>query len=151
MGESQFQSNEDPTTQIVAEDDELVSGFVNGTDDLQRVKEASHQERQPEAARAEKMAREEGEFVTQSVALRELSPTIVAVGQRLEQIRSAQLERYRSKLGPLQPAQRRAVEALTRGILNRLLHGLVCELKAHAGAPEQQVQEQLVRRMFGLE
>ena len=78
------------------------------------------------------------------------SPTIIALGQRLEQIRSAELERYRNKLGTLEAAQRRAVEALTRGILNKMLHGPVHEPEAHAGEPEQDVRLQLVRRIFGL-
>jgi glutamyl-tRNA reductase len=83
-------------------------------------------------------------------ALRELSPTIVALRQRLEQIRSAELERYRRKLGALEPVQRRALEALTQGILNKILHGPVYELNAHAGTPEQHALAQLVGRIFGL-
>ena len=128
----------------------MANGFVKDMDDVQQGVEANHGQNDHEAAWTQNIAREEGKLATQSVAVRQLSPTIVAVGQRLEQIRSAELERYRNKLGTLEPAQRRAVEALTRGILNRMMHGPVSELKAHAGAPEQHAQVQLVRRMFGL-
>src|SRR5262249_35068670 len=69
---------------------------------------------------------------------------------RLEQIRSAELERNRRRLAALQPFQHRAVEALTRGISNKILHGLVLELQAHAGAPERHVLTQLERRPFGV-
>ena len=148
MDESEFQSGGTPTTQGVSEDE--ANGFVYAMDDLQQVVEANHRQRQRETAWGEQDVREERERTMRRVALREPSPTIIALGQRLEQIRSAELERYRSKLGTLEAAQRRAVEALTRGILNKMLHGPVHELKAHAGAPEQDVRLQLVRRIFGL-
>ena len=90
------------------------------------------------------------ELTEPNVALREVSPTIVALGKRLEQIRSAEIERYRSKLGTLEPSQLRAVDALTRGILSKMLRGSVRELKAHSSAPEHHVRLQLVRRIFGL-
>jgi glutamyl-tRNA reductase len=105
---------------------------------------------QLELAAAENLALEERELAQRSAALKELSPTIIALGRRLEQIRSAEVERYRTKLGTLEPSQRLAVEALTRGILNRMLRGLVRELKAHTGEPEHQMRLRLVRRVFGL-
>jgi glutamyl-tRNA reductase len=123
--------------QRVAENDERANGFV--CDDLPR-----------DAAWVEKFSCDEAELGTEGAALPEPSPTIIALKQRLEQIRSAEVERYRSKLGSLEPAQHRAVEALTRGILTRVLNGPVSELKAHTGAPEQHVRAQLVRRIFGL-
>lgn len=148
--ESKFQSGEAPTIQGVPEDDKLANGFVDDLDDLQQVVETKNEEHQGEATRAEEIVRQLGGLAPRGVALRELSSTIVALGWRLEQIRSAELERYRRKLGALEPVQRRAVEALTRGILDKILHGPVCELKAHAGAPEQHVLAQLVRRIFGV-
>jgi glutamyl-tRNA reductase len=127
MEKPRLQSGEVPTTQRVPED-ELTNDFVDG---------------------AEEMVGEELEH-TKGGNSRNFSHTIIALGQRLEQIRSAELERYRSKLGRLTSAQREAVDDLTRGILNKILHGPVCELKAHAGAPEQPVLAQLVRRIFGV-
>lgn len=150
MDESEFQFGEAPTSQGVSEDDELANGFVYEMDDLQQVVEANHRQRQRETAWGEQDVREERERTMRSIALRELSPTIIALAQRLEQIRSAEVERYRSKLGTLEPAQRRAVEALTQGILNRILHGPVRELKARAGAPGQHALAQLLGRIFGL-
>ena len=147
--ELKCQFGEAPSTQGVPEDHELTNGFVYDVNDLQQVGEANHQQRQPETAWAEGIACEE-EKATRSVALRELSPTIIALGQRLEQIRSAVLERYRSKLDTLKPAQREAVEDLTRVLLNKFLHGPVRELKARAGAPGQHALAQLLGRIFGL-
>ena len=125
------------TNQRVAENDEPANGFFC-------------EDHPCDASWVENISCDKGEVGTRGAASPELSPTIIAVRQRLEQIRSAELERYRNKLGSLEPAQRRAVEALTRGILLRILNGPASELKADAGAPEQQVRVQLVRRLFGL-
>lgn len=149
MDESEFQSGGTPTTQGVSEDDELANGFVYEMDDLQPLVEAHHRQRR-ETVWGEQDVREERERTMRRVALRELSPTIIALAQRLEQIRSAEVERYRSKLGTLEPAQREALEGLTRGLLKKILLGPARELKARTGAPEQQAQEQLVRRLFGV-
>ena len=149
MDESEFQSGGTPTTQGVSEDDELANGFVYEMDDLQPLVEAHHRQRR-ETVWGEQDVREERERTLRRGALGELSPTIIALAQRLEQIRSAEVERYRSKLGTLEPAQREALEGLTRGLLKKILLGPARELKARTGAPEQQAQEQLVRRLFGV-
>ncbi len=146
MDELKSKLGQAPTAQAVPEDHE-----ANGpdADDLQQVVATRHEQPQGEGIWAQEIVHEE-ELGRRSVALQELSPTIIALGRKLEQIRSAELRRYRKKLGALEPFQREAVEALTQGILNKILDGPVCELKAHAGAPEQQGLSHLVRRIFGV-
>jgi glutamyl-tRNA reductase len=122
----------------------------NEMDDLRQGVEANQKHCQREAAWAEEIVPEVTERAMRSFASREVSSTIVALGRRLEQIRSEQLERYDSKIRTLEPAQRGAVEALIKGILNKILHGPVCELNAHAGTQEQHALVQLVGRIFGL-
>ena len=84
------------------------------------------------------------------MASREVVPTIVALEQRLENIREMELDRYRGRLNGLSSQQREAVDALTKGILNKILHGPITELKSGAGLPEQGSLVQLVRKMFGV-
>jgi glutamyl-tRNA reductase len=119
-------------------------------DDFRQGVEANQKHCQREAAWAEEIVPEVTERAMRNLASREVSSTIVALGRRLEQIRSEQLERYDSKIMTLEPAQRGAVEALIKGILNKILHGSVCELNAHAGTQEQHALVQLVGRIFGL-
>jgi glutamyl-tRNA reductase len=119
-------------------------------DDFRQGVEANQKQCQREATWAEEIVPEVTERAMRSLASREVSSTIVALGRRLEQIRSEQLERYHSKICTLEPAQRGAVEALIKDILNKILHGPVCELNAHAGTPEQYALAQLVGRIFGL-
>jgi glutamyl-tRNA reductase len=103
-----FHSAEAPTTARVPEDDELANGFLYDMDDLHQGVRANHEQPQREVAWGEEIESEDGEFAARRVTLRELSPTIVAVGRRLEQIRSAELERWGRELRVLDPVQRRA-------------------------------------------
>ena len=84
------------------------------------------------------------------LASREVVPTIVALEDRLNDIREGEMERYRSRLGALSPEQREAVDALTRGILNKILHGPITELKSGAGNPEHTALVRLIQKIFGL-
>lgn len=129
---------------------ELDNAFVYDIDDLEQVVKENLAERRREAERAEKIVEEEVERTLRRLASRELAPTIVALEQRLEGIRQAEIERYRGRLGDLTPEQRESVEALTRGMLNKILHGPITEMKSRAGGPEHGALVNLVRRMFGV-
>ncbi len=129
---------------------DLDNAFVYDIDDLEQVVKENLAERRREAARAEKIVEEEVERTLRRLASRELAPTIVALEQRMEGIRRAEIERYRGRLGELTPAQRESVEALTRGMLSKILHGPITEMKSRVGGPEHSALVSLVRRMFGV-
>ena len=129
---------------------DLDNAFVYDIDDLEQVVAANRKQREREATWAEKIVDEEVDRTMRRLAARELAPTIAALEQRLERIRAAEVERYRSRLGPLNDDQQAAVDALTRGILNKILHGPVTEMKSGAGNPEHGALVQLVRRIFGV-
>jgi glutamyl-tRNA reductase len=129
---------------------DLDNAFVYDIDDLKQVVQANQSERRREAACAEKIVEEEVARTLRRLASRELAPTIVALERRLEGIRRAQIERYRSRLGELTSGQIESVEALTRGILGKILHGPITEMKTRAGGPENGALVSSVRRMFGV-
>ena len=60
---------------------------------------------------------------------------IVALRDRAEEVRQAELDRFRARLDGLDAAQLEAVEALTRGIIGKLLHEPSVALKDAAGSP----------------
>jgi glutamyl-tRNA reductase len=64
---------------------------------------------------------------------REATPTVAALRQRAEDLRLAELGRYRNRLADLEPREREAVEALTRSLLAKLLHDPTVRLKDNAG------------------
>jgi glutamyl-tRNA reductase len=114
------------------------------------VVEANKKQRAREAVWAEEIVHEEVQRTMRRLASRDLVPTIVALEDRLNAIRAAEIERYNSRLGNLTLEQRQAVDALTRGIMNKILHGPITELKSGAGQPEQAALVRLVRKIFGL-
>jgi glutamyl-tRNA reductase len=129
---------------------ELDNAFVYDIDDLGQVVESNKKQREREAVWAEEIIQQEVQKAMKRLASREIVPTIVALEQRLETIRENELERFRGRLGELTPQQREAVDALTHGILNKILHGPITELKSGVGRPEQSSLVSLVRKMFGV-
>jgi glutamyl-tRNA reductase len=69
----------------------------------------------------------------------------------LETIRQAEIDRVRGRLGRLDPEQELAVEALTRGIINKVMHTPITALKVAARDPEATTVIDLVRRLFNLQ
>jgi len=129
---------------------ELDNAFVYDIDDLGQVVEANRKQRAREAVWAEEIVQEEVQRTMRRLASRDVVPTIVALEDRLNDIREGEIERYTSRLGNLTLEQRQAVDALTRGILNKILHGPITELKSGAGQPEQVALVRFVRKIFGL-
>ena len=61
-----------------------------------------------------------------------VAPAIVALQKRAEEMRVAEIERIHSRLGTLTAEQLAAVEALTRGLVNKFLHQPMAALKQAA-------------------
>ncbi|HVM11187.1 MAG TPA: glutamyl-tRNA reductase [Actinomycetota bacterium] len=76
-----------------------------------------------------------------------LAPLIRALQDRGEEVRQAELRRLRSRLAGLSERDREAVEALTRGIVNKLLHDPLVRLKE----PGRHDLGRAVADLFGLE
>ena len=129
---------------------ELDNAFLYDIDDLGQVVEANKKQREREAVWAEEIVQEEVRKTLRRLASRDLVPTIVALEDRLNAIRASEMDRYSGRLAGLTPEQRQAVEALTRGIMNKILHGPITEMKNGAGRPEQVALVGLVRKIFGL-
>jgi glutamyl-tRNA reductase len=129
---------------------ELDNAFVYDIDDLGQVVEANKKQREREAVWAEQIVEQEVQKMMHRLASREVVPTIRALEERLNRIREAELERYRGPLATLSSEQRQAVDALTRGILNKILHGPVTELKSEAGEAGQHNLVRLIQKIFGL-
>jgi len=83
-------------------------------------------------------------------AERHVAPLVAALHERGDQIRTAELERFARRLGGLDPAQARAVEALSRGIVAKLLHEPTVNLKAGVGSPTGEQLAQALRQLFDL-
>jgi glutamyl-tRNA reductase len=77
-------------------------------------------------------------------------PTIIALQEHLESIRQEEIVRARGRLGQLTSDQENAIAALTRGIVNKILHTPISVLKNSAGRGDARATAELVHRMFDL-
>jgi glutamyl-tRNA reductase len=77
-------------------------------------------------------------------------PLLVALREHGEEIRRAEVDKARRRMGRLTPEQDRAVEALTAAIVNKLLHTPTVTLKELARSEEGGAQTRLARRVLGL-
>ena len=124
--------------------------FLYDIDDLQKVVERNVTLRQKEAVEAERIVEEEVERTIMILKTRIIAPTIVGLQEQLEHIRQGELERMRGKLGTLTPHQEEAVEALTRGIINKIAHAHIVEIRKEASKPGGGPIVSAVRRVFRL-
>jgi glutamyl-tRNA reductase len=104
-----------------------------------------------EADEAESLVKEEVERMMARLKVAEVTPVIVGIQDQLEQIRAGEIEKVRRKFGPFTPEQEQAIEALTRGIVNKIAHGPISELRNHAGKPEGQHVVAAIRKAFHLQ
>lgn len=129
---------------------QLDNVFLYDIDDLQRVVDQNVKGRMQVAEQAEEIIREEVERMMLRLRAREVAPMIVSLQEQLEQVRLSEIERVRGKLGSLTPQQEDAIEALTRGIVNKIAHGPITELRKQAANPDGAHFANVIRRVFRL-
>jgi glutamyl-tRNA reductase len=106
--------------------------FVYDIDDLQAVAASHIAERQTQAGDAEALINAEVERFHQRRRAVNVAPAIVSLQHQAEEIRQNELKRMHAKLGVLSAEQLAAVEALTRGLVNKFLHPPMQALKQAA-------------------
>ena len=119
-------------------------------DDLKAFVADGLDERRREVATVQAIIADEVERYLARSTAREMAPAITALRQRAEEVRLAELERYRARLDALDPREREAVEALTRGIVAKLLHEPTVRLKANAGDQSGLRLTEALRTLFDL-
>ncbi len=124
--------------------------FVYDIDDLQQAVAAHVSDRKKEAERAEAIVSSEVERFQQRLQTLDVVPTIVSLQDHLETIRQAEIDRVRGRLGAMTPEQELAIETLTRGIVNKIMHTPISTLKTAARESEATTVVEIVRRLFNL-
>jgi len=130
---------------------ELEGCYLYDIDDLESVVAESLEARRREATRAETIVVEEASRFRAWQASRDVVPEIASLRARAEAIRSAELERARSRLGRLSESERLAVESMTAQIVNKLLHLPTVRMKEAAAGAGGTVYADAVRHLFGLD
>jgi len=129
---------------------DVANVFLYDIDDLQKVVDTNMRGRLDEAAEADKIVMEEVERLEAWMLGREAVPMIVGVQTQLEQVRAGEVERWRGKFGPMTPQLEEAIEGVTRGIINKIAHGAIAELRKNAGDPSGGPVLDAIRRIFRL-
>jgi glutamyl-tRNA reductase len=121
--------------------------FLYDIDDLQSVAASHLAERTREASDAEAMIAAEVDRYDRKLRAVNVAPAIVALQQRAEELRIAELRRAR--LSGLTAEQFAAVEAMSRGLMNKMLHPAMHALKV-AARDGDVARIEAIRETYGL-
>ena len=121
---------------------EVPGVFAYNVDDLKQVVAANQAKRRHKVLEAEVLLRVElAKFVQWQESLRYV-PTIGKLQRRFEEVRSAELKKAQRKgLKGLSDKERQAVDVVTKGIINKLLHGPMSYLRADNEGEKASVQQ----------
>jgi glutamyl-tRNA reductase len=130
---------------------QIPGAYLYNIDDLQHVADSNRELRLQKTGQAEEIIVKEVETFRRRLASQEAVPTILELQQRLESIRTTELEKCLRKLGPVTPEQRSAVEMLTTQMINKILHYPILQLKETVDEPqERESLKRTIRKIFGL-
>jgi glutamyl-tRNA reductase len=119
-------------------------------DDLKDYAQRSAMRRQREIGNVrEILAAEIDRYRTERTA-REVAPLVSALHELGEDVRQGELTRFRAKLATLEPEVRDVVDALTQGIVNKLLHEPTVRIKDAAGTPRGDYYADALATLFDL-
>ena len=125
--------------------------FLYDIDDMHAVVEANRRTRKEEADKGEQIIVEEVETFSKWFKSLEVVPTIVALREKVEDIRRKELERVTDKLRTLSPEEMAAVEGLTNTIISKILHGPLVALKSEANSSNGLLYVETIKKIFNLE
>lgn len=129
----------------------IEGAYLYNVDDLQMVADANLELRQKKAGDAESIVAKEVESFRRRLIAQDAVPTILELQQRLEEIRTSELEKCLRKVGPITAEQRAAIEMLTTQMTNKILHYPILQLKDAPEEPqERETLRRTIRKIFGL-
>ncbi|MCP4540212.1 MAG: glutamyl-tRNA reductase [Chloroflexi bacterium] len=125
--------------------------YLYDIDDLEGVIEASMAERQRHVPKVKAIVAEKQQgFMTWWRTL-DVVPTIVGLQKQAEGVRQAELERTLRRLSDVSDKEREIIRAMTKRIVNKLLHQPIIRLKKHAASRDGYQYAEVARDLFGLD
>ena len=120
-------------------------------DDLQEVVARNQEARREMAAEAEGLLREESRLFLEWWDGLEAVPLVNKLRLQLEEIREQELQKALSRMGPdLSARERKVVEALSKGIINKILHTPVTHLRAPQPRQQRHLAMKVLQELFEL-
>jgi glutamyl-tRNA reductase len=119
-------------------------------DDIRAFAERGLSERRGEVVAVASIVEDELIRWQEEVAARSAAPLVTELRSWAEGIRASEMDRLSNRLVSLDDVQRDTVEALTKSIVNKLLHHPTIELKDSAGTPRGDRLAAALRQLFEL-
>ena len=120
-------------------------------DDLQEVVARNQESRREIAQEAEGLLAEEARLFLEWWDGLEAVPLVNRLRNHLEDIREQELQKALSRMGPdLSARERKVVEALSKGIINKILHTPVTRLRAPQPRQQRHVAMKVMQELFEL-
>jgi len=124
--------------------------YLYNIDDLQKVANENMKDREKEARNAEAIVQDETvKFVNWYRSL-DVTPTIVALRKKFEEIRKKELEKTLSLHPNLSEKEKQSLEALTSAIINKILHTPITLLKQTNEEAMADLYLDALHALFGL-
>jgi glutamyl-tRNA reductase len=124
--------------------------YLYNIDDLQKVANENIKDREKEAQKAEAIVQDEVvRFVSWYRSL-DVTPTIIALREKFEEIRRKELEKTFSLHPDLSEKERKSLEALTSAIINKILHTPITLLKQTNEEAMADLYLDALHALFGL-
>jgi glutamyl-tRNA reductase len=130
---------------------DLDNVYLYGIDDLQNVVEMNKAERDKEALRAERIVTEETLKFMLWLGSMEITPTIVALREKANEVCQAELAKTLIHLKNLSPREEKSLEKMAVSIANKLLHNPILYLKSNDETEEKRRKLAMTRKIFGLD
>ena len=131
---------------------ELTNVTAYNVDDLKEVVAQNQAARRKMAQEAEGIIEEEVEAYKLWVRSLETVPTISSLRAKVEDIRAQELEKALSRLGSeFGGKHKEVIEALTRGIVNKILHEPMVQLREQQDIEARRVALESLQMLFNLE
>ena len=125
--------------------------YLYTVDDIQAVVTANLQQRGEEAKKAEQIVEQEiGQFFKWLSSLG-ITPTIVALRTKFDEVRRAELDKTLATWKDLPPDGQKRLEALTNAIMNKLLHSPTSLLKKSGQGGRSDLYVDALRSLFDLQ
>ncbi len=130
--------------------DELDNVYLYNLDHLQKfVAEARHA-RESELARAREIVQAGADEYSRWQVGLEVAPLVVAVREKLDAVRLAELARLRTRLPGLSDKEWRAIEQAMQSVTNKIAHPAIVALKNTALSDTAPTELDAIRRAFAL-
>ena len=135
---------------VEARINEIDNVYLYDIDDLQGIVDLNREDRKREATKAEHIIGEETLKFQRWLETLEVVPTIVALREKAETIRSHELQRTFTQLPDLSLKERHAIEVLTGSIVKKLLHDPILFLKKKANRDSKELFVDYTQQLFNL-